>query len=1139
MRQLYDENPGMEEAFRLGHQKIEEQIKERENLRRHGHSIKEAESLIRIPVVFHVLIDAQDTAGTDLSDERINSEIQFLNEWFSASNTHYNSASDYWKSQNVIAEASDFQIQFQLASISPSGQTTNGINRITASAEAMNNCRTATSTSSITRPFRTADGGQDAWDTLLYLNVWVCPLTAAAGFAFFPNKDGVTTHYRDGMLVHPVHIGDSYRGGSISAHEAGHWLGLYHTFNGCNNGDQIDDTPDSDTHGLTKANSPEGSSWRQSCPNDESGLTDTDFMQCGSPGSIAMVQNCMDYNYEECKSYFSKGQVAHMRGVLLSSTTSRSEIRTSPGLGSGGGSNCSPDCSELSKICGSDGCGGTCGSCNGFDTCSADGTTCNPCVPQCPGNCGDNSCGGSCGTCGASETCSNGNCVTTQTSPLKQAIIDFHNNLRANVSPPPVSPLTPLTYSNSVAAAAAAWASDCPAGFEDFSSAPYSKNRYSINGDKTNDAISFTNRAMEAWASKKANYTLTTDGETCSVSNCGSYKIMIWDNDNYPTDKVGCAIQYCSGDDRTYLLCYYDGPGNYVGMVPYTPCSGQNCPNSGCSSECTPGQCGQVINGCGNSIFCGCCDATCQAHTCGEFTHSCDGGSSVVNCGNCPSGSSCVPDDNGNNQCVTDPGVCDHQTECQANSATCGAKNYCGVTAQCGTCAANEICSEFTCVPNPCGGSCGQNEICDSNDNCVCATGFTKNSAGVCAAVSAIGTPLEQIIPEGASNFVTQGDNIVLTTGGEHLLGWPAAVNIVDKYTTRISAEVRISEGEFGLSIRSDQSRNSLDRIMWTIRNIGSSPTAIFDMVFHGGDNDQSNDPISWSPLDTHNVTVTMGFSDDYTSITTRLYVDSTYISGFYVRENYYPDLGSVSFYFDSPEGVEPSLSNVVLVTSSSIHITLAGCIDENDWSDMFYTLTGADRNTVSVQVRVDGENGLCSSKSAGKAFVSGFTTIVTSSSVPAASLGSKLVASVGGSTAATLGLESATVIPGTAGANLAGLPGIAGLSAAGGGGGGGGAGGGGGGAALSGGAIAGIVVGSVAGSILLVGVAAVVVAAVVAGAVIMSKDSESSPEATEPNKRASVRKTIIGMFSGPRGGVDVMNDPKGHQSISNRSPAV
>merc|ERR1711879_7470 len=138
-----------------------------------------------------------------------------------------------------------------------------------------------------------------------------------------------------------------------------------------------------------------------------------------------------------------------------------------------------------------------------------------------------------------------------------------------------------------------------------------------------------------------------------------------------------------------------------------------------------------------------------------------------------------------------------------------------------------------------------------------------------------------------------------------------------------------------------------------------------------------------------------------------------------------------------------------------------------------------------------------------------------------------------------TLGLESATVIPGTAGANLAGLPGIAGLSVAGGGGG--GAGGGGGGAALSGGAIAGIVVGSVAGSILLVGVAAVVVAAVVAGAVIMSKDSESesSPEATEPNKRASVRKTIIGMFSGPRGGVDVMNDPKGHQSISNRSPAV
>merc|ERR1711974_571647 len=152
--------------------------------------------------------------------------------------------------------------------------------------------------------------------------------------------------------------------------------------------------------------------------------------------------------------------------------------------------------------------------------------------------------------------------------------------------------------------------------------------------------------------------------------------------------------------------------------------------------------------------------------------------------------------------------------------------------------------------------------------------------------------------------------------------------------------------------------------------------------------------------------------------------------------------------------------------------------------------------------------------------------------------------ASVGGTTGATLGLQSAAIIPGSAGASLAGFPtSVAGLTAAGGGAGGGGAaaGGGGAGGGLSGGTIAGIVVGSVAGAVLLVGVTAVVVAAVVAGAVVLSKDSDSDSSPSEPtNKRASVRKTIVGMFSGPKGGVDIMNEPgKGHQSISGRSPAV
>jgi hypothetical protein len=70
---------------------------------------------------------------------------------------------------------------------------------------------------------------------------------------------------------------------------------------------------------------------------------------------------------------------------------------------------CSPNCSG--KVCGDDGCGGTCG------TCPVAGQVCNKgvcCSPNCSGKvCGDNGCGGSCGTCPTpGQVCKNGICCT-------------------------------------------------------------------------------------------------------------------------------------------------------------------------------------------------------------------------------------------------------------------------------------------------------------------------------------------------------------------------------------------------------------------------------------------------------------------------------------------------------------------------------------------------------------------------------------------------------------------------------------------------------------------------------------------------------------------------------------------------------
>ena len=63
---------------------------------------------------------------------------------------------------------------------------------------------------------------------------------------------------------------------------------------------------------------------------------------------------------------------------------------------------CSPDCEG--KVCGDNGCGGSCGTCQEGSVCSVGG--CVECTPECSGRmCGPDGCGGSCGACTDSQVC--------------------------------------------------------------------------------------------------------------------------------------------------------------------------------------------------------------------------------------------------------------------------------------------------------------------------------------------------------------------------------------------------------------------------------------------------------------------------------------------------------------------------------------------------------------------------------------------------------------------------------------------------------------------------------------------------------------------------------------------------------------
>jgi hypothetical protein len=134
----------------------------------------------------------------------------------------------------------------------------------------------------------TRKGGADA------LNIWLVDFKYL-GIATFPWD--YEKHARiDGIRVHF----DSIPGGSIAnynlgetaTHEAGHWLGLYHTFQGgCTaTNDEVADTPaqSSPTNGC-----PEG---RDSC---------------SLPG-LDPIHNYMDYSYDSCYNQFSAGQSTRM-----------------------------------------------------------------------------------------------------------------------------------------------------------------------------------------------------------------------------------------------------------------------------------------------------------------------------------------------------------------------------------------------------------------------------------------------------------------------------------------------------------------------------------------------------------------------------------------------------------------------------------------------------------------------------------------------------------------------------------------------------------------------------------------------------------------------------------------------------------
>ncbi|MGC6429145.1 MAG: M43 family zinc metalloprotease, partial [Flavobacteriales bacterium] len=247
-----------------------------------------SENVYTIPVVIHILYNNSEQ---NISDEQINSQMISLNNDFRALNSDLSNLPAPF--ENLIA---DSQIEFCLAQIDPEGNPTSGINRVFTNQNSFSYNNNMKFTSS---------GGVDAWDTDLYLNIWVCNLNNLLGYAQFPGGDPTT----DGVVVANTAFGSTgiaaapYNLGRTLTHEIGHWLNLRHIWGDSNCGnDFVDDTP-----AHEQAN--------YGCPTYPQ-------ISCDNGPSGDLFMNYMDYTNDACMYMFTQGQKNRMIAALLNSRAS-------------------------------------------------------------------------------------------------------------------------------------------------------------------------------------------------------------------------------------------------------------------------------------------------------------------------------------------------------------------------------------------------------------------------------------------------------------------------------------------------------------------------------------------------------------------------------------------------------------------------------------------------------------------------------------------------------------------------------------------------------------------------------------------------------------------------------------------------
>jgi hypothetical protein len=259
-----------------------------------------------IPIVVHII---HQNGEENISDEAVLQGIQDLNEAFSNTGNYQNS--------NGVNTG----IQFCLAQQDPNGMPTTGITRHVSQYTELTSETEDDDLKNIVR-----------WNPLKYLNIWlvkeissISTGNSVAGYAYFPSSHGSP---EDGIVNEARWFGSSIDNSKVHIHEAGHYLGLYHTFNGgcqnnncLQNGDFVCDTPPDASSDPVACNSV-----ANTCHTDSDDPSNQNPFRAvalgGSGDSPDLFINYMDYGFQICQNSVTQGQSDRMNAMLSGARSS-------------------------------------------------------------------------------------------------------------------------------------------------------------------------------------------------------------------------------------------------------------------------------------------------------------------------------------------------------------------------------------------------------------------------------------------------------------------------------------------------------------------------------------------------------------------------------------------------------------------------------------------------------------------------------------------------------------------------------------------------------------------------------------------------------------------------------------------------